>query len=88
MYEDDVDDMDDLLDLDEDDDLDPADSFDDLEQEAHFRCPWCAEIVSVLVDLSSPDQAYVEDCEVCCRPIALHVRRSGGRVVVEARAEG
>jgi len=64
------------------------DSLDDLEHEAFFRCPWCAETVSALVDLSAPDQVYVEDCEVCCRPMTLHVWRDGRRVRVEAQAGG
>lgn len=67
---------------------DDADSLDELEHEAYFRCPYCAEIVSVLVDLTAPDEAYVEDCEVCCRPMTLRVVRQGSRVRVEAEAEG
>jgi len=34
----------------------------------------------MLVDTSVPDQEYVEDCEVCCNPIAIHVRTSSGHV--------
>ena len=45
-----------------------------------FECPYCWETITVLVDTSVPDQRYVEDCEVCCNPIALHVRTSGGQV--------
>ena len=26
----------------------------------------------MVVDLSVEDQTYVEDCEVCCRPIEIH----------------
>lgn len=77
------------LDLDDDDDElddDDFDSLDDLEQEVFFRCPWCAETVSALVELSDAAQSYIEDCEVCCRPMTLHVWRSGRRMRVEARA--
>ena len=45
-----------------------------------FECPYCWESISMLVDTSIDDQAYVEDCEVCCNPIAVRVRTSGGRV--------
>lgn len=41
--------------------------------ERHIDCPYCGEIISVLVDDSVPQQQYVEDCEVCCRPIVLEV---------------
>jgi hypothetical protein len=45
-----------------------------------FSCPYCWESVTVLVDTSAPDQEYVEDCEVCCNPIAIHVRAARGTV--------
>lgn len=69
-------------------DEDDFDSLDDLEQEVYFRCPWCAATVSALVELSDAAQNYIEDCEVCCRPMTLHVWRSGRRVRVEALAGG
>ena len=28
----------------------------------------------MLLDTSVPNQAYVEDCEVCCNPIALTIK--------------
>jgi hypothetical protein len=36
-------------------------------------CPYCGEIIEVVVDLSVPYQEYVEDCSVCCRPIVMNV---------------
>jgi hypothetical protein len=30
-----------------------------------------------LVDCSVPEQQYIEDCEVCCRPIEFHVLVNG-----------
>ena len=39
--------------------------------EKTIACPYCGESISVLVDESVPAQSYVEDCEVCCRPIVL-----------------
>ena len=51
-------------------------------------CPYCGESISVLVDDSLPEQQYVEDCQVCCRPIVLHVTvDEESDVTVEARAE-
>ncbi len=44
------------------------------QSEQHFRCPYCGERISVLVDHSEEEQDYIEDCEVCCRPIMLMVR--------------
>lgn len=42
-------------------------------QEYGLRCPYCDEAITVLLDESVARQAYVEDCEVCCRPILLDV---------------
>ena len=36
-----------------------------------FTCPHCGEEISVVLDLSVNRQSYVEDCEVCCRPIEI-----------------
>lgn len=36
-------------------------------------CPYCGEVVEILVDASIPRQQYIEDCQVCCRPISLRV---------------
>ncbi len=37
-------------------------------------CPYCGESFEALADPSAGDADYVEDCPVCCRPIALHLR--------------
>lgn len=46
----------------------------DLIEEQHFDCPACGAPISVLLDLSVTDQSYIEDCEVCCRPLEITVR--------------
>lgn len=56
--------------------------------ETHISCPYCGESISVLVDDSVPEQSYVEDCQVCCRPIVLDVTvGADGDVVVLGRSE-
>lgn len=53
-----------------------------------ISCPHCGEAISVLVDNSVTEQNYVEDCQVCCRPIVLTVSVDlDGDVVVDPRAE-
>ena len=39
-------------------------------------CPYCAESIEIVIDCSVSFQEYIEDCEVCCRPIHLAVRVS------------
>ncbi|WP_072553715.1 CPXCG motif-containing cysteine-rich protein [Christiangramia salexigens] len=41
--------------------------------EHFFQCPYCWAEVSVLLDPSVYEQTYIEDCEVCCRPIEFRV---------------
>jgi hypothetical protein len=36
-------------------------------------CPYCGESIRILIDASIPEQRYIEDCQVCCRPITLSV---------------
>lgn len=49
-------------------------------EEASVECPYCGETIVVVVDTSAPEQEYVEDCSVCCRPIELTVRCEDGEV--------
>lgn len=41
--------------------------------ERTVQCPYCGESISVLIDDSVVQQNYIEDCEVCCRPINFAV---------------
>lgn len=42
-------------------------------QSVTINCPYCGESIELVVDCSVDAQDYIEDCQVCCRPIALHV---------------
>ena len=61
-----------------------------------IRCPYCGEWLEVFIDPSVRRQEYIEDCQVCCRPITLTVTLGGpegpegnddGDALVEARTE-
>jgi transcription elongation factor Elf1 len=41
--------------------------------ETDIACPYCGETISVLIDESIPEHNYIEDCQVCCRPIEFQV---------------
>lgn len=41
--------------------------------DADISCPYCGETISVLLDSSIEQQTYIEDCQVCCRPIVFKV---------------
>ena len=34
-------------------------------------CPYCGEPIRLLVDPSEGASEYIEDCEVCCRPMTV-----------------
>ena len=38
-----------------------------------INCPYCGETFGTHVDCSGGSQAYVEDCQVCCRPILFDI---------------
>jgi Cysteine-rich CPXCG len=51
-------------------------------------CPYCGERIEVVVDCSVDEQEYVEDCAVCCRPIALAISiDTDGNITVVPRDE-
>ena len=54
----------------------------------HIDCPYCGETIEILIDTSIRSQQYIEDCQVCCRPITLRVEMDAdGAVQVHASGE-
>ena len=51
------------------------------------QCPYCGELISLWLDSSGGDQAYVEDCSVCCRPIEVGLRWTGTDWDLEVRRD-
>lgn len=51
------------------------------------QCPYCGEAVEVLIDESAGDQRYIEDCQVCCRPIEMKLYGSAGAWNLEAKRD-
>ena len=48
-------------------------------------CPYCGERLETRVDLTADEPAYVEDCEVCCRPIEFHIERAADGALLALR---
>jgi len=42
-------------------------------QNVDIHCPYCGESIELVVDCSVGSQDYVEDCQVCCRPMHLSI---------------
>jgi hypothetical protein len=43
-------------------------------------CPHCGEPITLTLDLSVPDQSYIEDCPVCCRPMLVAYSAADGEL--------
>lgn len=51
-------------------------------------CPYCGEAITVLIDRQEAGHQYIEDCQVCCKPIIFHVAEdSMGDLSVSVRDE-
>lgn len=56
--------------------------------EKSIGCPYCGETIEVLVDATDLDQQYIEDCQVCCKPIIFLVSESmQGELIVRVYSE-
>ncbi len=54
----------------------------------NITCPYCGAGIEVVLDDSVPFQEYIEDCEVCCRPMVLAVKVNDDEgISVEVRSE-
>ena len=51
----------------------------DAEAFVPVQCPYCGERLETRVDLTAGEREYIEDCEVCCRPIefAIELEENG-----------
>ena len=51
-------------------------------------CPYCGEAIAVLIDQQEAGHEYIEDCQVCCKPILFNVSvDSRGDLSVSVRDE-
>ncbi len=39
-----------------------------------IQCPYCGERFDTLVDASSGEATYIEDCQICCQPIEFELK--------------
>lgn len=60
-----------------------------METEVEVQCPYCGEVVEITVD-ADVRGTFIQDCEVCCRPWQIRVRRGrhGELSVDVSRADG
>jgi len=51
-----------------------------LVQGHDVTCPHCWETITVTLDLSVPEQSYIEDCPVCCKPMSVAYAAQDGEL--------
>jgi hypothetical protein len=57
-------------------------------REHNIGCPYCGEMIEVIIDCSVPQQNYIEDCQVCCCPIEFEIAVDQlGQAVVSVHSE-
>ena len=55
---------------------------------ADIACPYCGEVITLVIDDSAGAQRYIEDCQVCCRPMVVSVAFDvDGDPIVDVNAE-
>jgi hypothetical protein len=52
-----------------------------IEEEQLITCPYCGEQISILIDRSYDTPEYIEDCQVCCRPITFQVNNTDSEII-------
>ena len=57
-------------------------------QESSIYCPYCGESIEVLLNPEDVGAEYIEDCQVCCRPIEFLLSEDvGGLLEAEVRSD-
>ena len=52
------------------------------------ECPYCGEVITLVLNASAGSQRYIEDCHVCCRPITVDLEvDADGDVLVRVQSE-
>ncbi|MEW5248031.1 CPXCG motif-containing cysteine-rich protein [Microbulbifer discodermiae] len=57
-------------------------------EETTIYCPYCGESITVLINGEEVGQEYIEDCQVCCKPIIFNISMGmNGDLSVSVREE-
>lgn len=52
-----------------------------------IQCPYCGEPFETQVDASAGSSSYIEDCQVCCRPIELSLEVAADGTLTSLNAQ-
>lgn len=52
-----------------------------IENDYEFLCPYCGEALFTRLDLTGGrKQEFIQDCEICCRPILIRIEFEADKV--------
>jgi hypothetical protein len=51
------------------------------------QCPYCGERLETRVDLTADEPSYIEDCQVCCRPIEFVLERETNGALLAVKVQ-
>ncbi len=57
------------------------------EEFVSVQCPYCGERFETRIDLTTNDPGYVEDCQICCRPIEIGIERDDGGALLAVKVQ-
>ncbi len=60
----------------------------DLLEDVEIECPYCGETFAIQADTEGGSYSTIEDCAVCCRPIAISLRCRPGEILSVEVAPG
>lgn len=49
------------------------------------QCPYCGESIELVLDVSQDAEYFIEDCEVCCKPITVIPELDANHCLVNVR---
>ena len=52
-----------------------------------LSCPACGEQIGTAIDLSAGSSSYIEDCQVCCQPMVIHLECDAAGNLASGTAE-
>ena len=56
-------------------------------QSTTLNCPYCGEPQEIEYEIPASALHYTEDCQICCQPMVIVLRRQGDGVDLEVRRE-
>lgn len=54
---------------------------------AEIQCPSCGEVSGLMIDLTSAERSWIEDCQVCCHPMRIDIEVNNNGELIAVRTQ-